>query len=142
MQHYRKSSHSTYDCNYHIVLITKYCKRVLSGFIADRVRELLRVICKEYEVEIVKGHVSLDHADLVVFVFPHLAISKFVQYLEGKSSYKMFQENRQLSKMFWGRHLWGRGYFVVTSGNITDEVIIEYINNQNDKEDDEDFSIS
>ena len=51
------------------------------------------------------------------------------------------QENKQLSKIFWGRHLWGRGYFVATSGNITDEVIMEYINNQEDKENDEDFSI-
>ena len=43
--------------------------------------------------------------------------------------------------MFWGRHLWGRGYFVATSGNITDEVIMEYINKQEDKENDEKFSI-
>ena len=64
-----------------------------------------------------------------------------MQYLKGKSSYKMMQENKQLSKIFWGRHLWGRGYFVATSGNITDEVIMEYINNQEDKENDEDFSI-
>ena len=44
------------------------------------------------------------------------------------------QENKQLSKLFWGRHVWARGYFVSTSGNITDEVILEYIKNQNDNE--------
>ena len=43
---------------------------------------------------------------------PHLAISKLVQYLRGKSSYKLLQENKQLSRMFWDRHLWARGYFV------------------------------
>jgi len=78
---------------------------------------------------------------LFVSVPPHLAISKLVQYLKGKSSYKMMQENKLLSKTFWGRHLWGRGYFVATSGNITDEVVMEYIKNQEDKENDEDFSI-
>ena len=51
------------------------------------------------------------------------------------------QENKSLSKTYWGRHLWGRGYFVATSGNITDEVVMEYIKNQEDKENDEDFSI-
>ncbi len=40
------------------------------------------------------------------------------------------QENKQISRLFWGRHLWARGYFVATSGNITDEIIMEYIKNQ------------
>ena len=44
------------------------------------------------------------------------------------------QENKELSKQFWGRHLWAQGYFVATSGNITDEIIMEYIKNQ-DKND-------
>jgi putative transposase len=114
----------------------------MSGIVAERVRELLRGICKEHEVEILRGHISADHVHLFVSVPPHLAISKLVQYLKGKSSYKMLQENQQLSKMFWGRHLWGRGYFVATSGNITDEVIMEYIENQDDKETDDSFSIS
>jgi putative transposase len=143
MQNYRKTSHSTYDCKYHIVWITKYRKKVMKGLVAERVRELIRGICKEHEVEILKGHVSVDHVHLFVSVPPHLAISKLVQYLKGKSSYKLMMENKQISKEFWGRHLWGRGYFVATSGNITDEVIMEYIKNQDDKSDqDENFSIA
>jgi len=142
MQNYRKTSHSTYDCKYHIVWITKYRKRILSGVIADRVLELLRGICKEHEVEIIKGHISQEHVHMFVSVPPHLAISKLVQYLKGKSSYKMLQEHKSLSKLYWGRHLWGRGYFVATSGNITDEIIMEYINDQDDKDSEEDFSIS
>jgi putative transposase len=112
------------------------------GLVAERVRELIRGICKEHEVEILKGHVSVDHIHLFVSVPPHLAISKLVQYLKGKSSYKLLQEDKNLSKQFWGRHLWGRGYFVATSGNITDEVIMEYIKNQDNQEKDEDFTIS
>ncbi len=142
MQNYRKTSHTTYDCKYHIVWITKYRKRVLEGLLAERVRDLLRQICKENNVEIIKGHVSKDHIHLFVSVPPHLAISKLVQYLKGKSSYKIMQENKQVSRMFWGRHLWGRGYFVATSGNITDEVIMEYIKNQDENEDSGDFTIA
>jgi putative transposase len=114
----------------------------LSGVIAERIREILRGICKEHEVEIIKGHISQDHIHMFVSVPPHLAISKLVQYLKGKSSYKMLMEHKSLSKMYWGRHLWGRGYFVATSGNITDEVVMEYINNQDDNESAEAFSIS
>jgi putative transposase len=54
----------------------------------------------------------------------------------------MLMEHKTLSKLYWGRHLWGMGYFVATSGNITDEIIMEYINNQEDKDTDEDFSIA
>ena len=142
MQNYRKTSHSTYDCKYHVVWITKYRKKIMYGVVAERVRELIRGICKEHDVEIIRGHVSQDHVHLFVSVPPHLSISKLVQYLKGKSSYKMLQENKQLSKMFWGRHLWGRGYFVATSGNVTDEVILEYIKSQDDgSETNDEFSI-
>ena len=141
MQNYRKTTHTTYDCKYHIVWITKYRKKVLSGLVGIRVRELLREICKTNDVEIFRGHVSQDHVHLFVSVPPHLSISKLVQYLKGKSSYKLMQENKQLSKQFWGRHLWARGYFVATSGNITDEVILEYIKNQDNKDKgDEEFT--
>jgi putative transposase len=110
--------------------------------VADRIRELIRGICKEHEVKIIKGHISKDHVHLYVSVPPHLAISKLVQYLKGKSSYKLLMELKPLSKEFWGRHLWARGYFVATSGNITDEVIMEYIKNQDENEKDEDFTVS
>lgn len=142
MQNYRKSSHSVYDCKFHLVWITKYRKKVLVGLVAERVRELLRQICKSHEVDIIKGHVSKDHVHLFVSVPPSISISSLMQQLKGKSSYKLLQENKQLQKEFWGRHLWGRGYFVATSGNITDEVIMEYIENQDLEKDDEDFKIS
>lgn len=122
--------------------ITKYRKKVMVGLVAERVRELIRQICKEHDVEIIKGHVSKDHVHMFVSVPPHLAISKLIQYLKGKSSYKLLQENKQLSKEFWGRHLWGRGYFVATSGNVTDEVIMEYIKNQDVENEEGDFRIS
>ena len=142
MQHYRKSSHCVYDCKFHLVWITKYRKKVLVGLVAERIRELLRQICKANEVDIIKGHVSKDHIHLFVSVPPNMSVSKLVQLLKGKSSYKMLQENSQLQKEFWGRHLWARGYFVATSGNVTDEVIMEYIENQDLEKDDEDFKIS
>lgn len=131
-----------YDCKYHLVWITKYRKKILTAIVAERVRDLLRGICKQYEVEISKGHISKDHIHLLVWVAPQIAISKVVQYLKGKSSYKMLQENKVLQEQFWGRPMWARGYFVATSGNVTDEVIIEYINNQDIEDKEEDFRIS
>ena len=144
MQKYRKSAHSTYDIKYHIVWITKYRKPVLTGKIAERTRELLRGTCKQNDVEILAGHVSKDHIHVLVSVPPHLSASKLVQYLKGYSSRKLQMEYKELNKEFWGRHLWARGYFVASSGNITDEVIAEYIKCQDAAENmkADNFSIS
>ena len=130
MENYRKSAHCTYDIKYHIVWITKYRKPVIIGKIAERTRELIRGTCAANDVEILAGHVSRDHIHLLVSVPPHLSVSKLVQYLKGYSSRKLQMEYKELNKQFWGKHLWARGYFVASSGNVTDEVIAEYIKNQ------------
>ena len=62
-----------------------------------------------------------------------MSASKIMQYVKGKSSRKLMMEFRHLSKQFWGRHIWARGYFVATSGNVTDEVIQEYIRLQSEE---------
>ena len=142
MQHYRKTSHSVYDLKYHLVWITKYRKQVLMGLVAERLRELIRQICKENDIEIIKGHVSKDHVHLFVSVPPHISVSNLVQMIKGKTSRKMLGDFKPLQKQFWGRHLWARGYFVASSGNITDEVIMEYIEHQDIGSEDEDFKIS
>jgi putative transposase len=141
MEHYRKSSHTTYDIKFHLVWITKYRKAVLTGEIAKRARELIREICRTWDVEIIRGHVSKDHVHIFVSVPPHISVSKLMQSIKGKSSRKMMSEFRSLSRQFWGRHIWGRGYFVASSGNVTDEVIMQYIELQGKEPESGDFRI-
>jgi putative transposase len=130
MENYRKSSHCTYDIKYHLVWITKYRKPVITGKIAVRTRELIRTICQRNDVEILAGHVGIDHIHMLVSVPPYLSASKLVQYIKGATSRKLQMEYKELNKQFWGQHLWARGYFVASSGNVTDEIIKEYIQNQ------------
>ena len=141
MEHYRKSSHTVYDIKYHIVWITKYRKPILRGEIALRVRDLIREICRAKDVEIIKGHVSKDHVHIFVSVPPHISVSQLVQAIKGKSSRKILMEYKRLSRAFWGRHMWVRGYFVATSGNVTDEIIIKYIEEQGKEPPDGDFKV-
>jgi putative transposase len=141
MEHYRKSSHTVYDLKYHLVWVTKYRKPVLRGEIAERVRELIREICKANDVEILKGHISTDHVHIFVSVPPHLSVSQLVQSMKGKTSRKMLMEYKSLSRAFWGRHMWARGYFGASSGNVTDEVIMKYIEQQGLEPPDAEFKI-
>jgi len=138
MKPYRKGSHCVYDLKYHIVWITKYRKPVLGKEIGNRVRDLIRMVCTSLDVEIVKGHISRDHVHLMVSAPPYLAVSRLVQRMKGLRSRKLLMENRGLNKAFWGRHLWGRGYFVASTGNVTEEIISRYIEEQSDMERDQD----
>jgi len=141
MQNYRQSSHTVYDLKYHIVWITKYRKPILQGEIAKRARDLVREICKAKDVEIIKGHISKEHVHVFVSVPPHVSVSQLVQSLKGKSSRKLLLEYKGLSRAFWGRHLWARGYFVASSGNVTDEVIMKYGEQQGNEPIDGDFKV-
>ena len=107
--------------------------------IAQRVRELIREICRANDVEIIKGHISRDHVHIFVSMPPHISVSHLVQSIKGKTSRKMMMEFKSLSRTFWGRHMWARGYFVASSGNVTDEVIMKYIEQQNIELPDGDF---
>ena len=90
-------------------------------------------------MEIMKGNVSRDHVHIFVSVPPHISVSQLVQSIKGKTSRKLLMEFKTLSKAFWGRHIWARGYFVASSGNVTDDVIIKYIEKQNIETPDGDF---
>jgi putative transposase len=133
MPEYRKGSHTVYDLKYHIVWITKYRKKVMRGEIGLRLREMIKQSCEAQEVQIVKGHIAADHVHSLVSVPPQLAVSDLVQRLKGRSARKMLEEFGELRRQFWGQHLWARGYFVASSGNVTDEIIAEYIESQSDK---------
>ena len=133
MSSYRKGSHTVYDLKYHVVWITKNRKQVLRGEIGKRLRELIRQTCEELEIYIEKGHIAPDHVHLLISVPPQHAISEVMQRLKGRSSRKMLEEFGELSRQFWGRHLWARGYFVASSGNVTDEIIAQYIEAQGDE---------
>jgi len=140
---YRTGSHTVYQLHYHFVFIPKYRKPVLRGDVGMRLRELIRLICHANDVEILQGHIRPEHVHLHLSVPPNLAPSRVMQAIKGKTSNQLLREFRALNKEFWGRHLWARGYFVASSGNVTDEVIAKYIALQGaEPQDDDKFKIS
>lgn len=94
-----------------------------------------------YDIKIVKGVVSRNHIHLLISTPPHLAPSKVAQLLKVRSSFKIQQEFPELKKRYWGQHIWARGYFCASSGNVTDEMIKEYIEKHKIKQEDDDFVV-
>ena len=93
------------------------------------------------EMVIYAGSINRDHVHMLIGIPPQLSVSRAVQYLKGKSSHRLLSEYKVLRKKYWGQHLWARGYWVATSGNVTDEVWKEYIKNQTPPEPDDDFHV-
>ena len=134
MKTYRKGGHTQYDLKIHLVWITKYRYKLLNGAIGYRLRELIREGCEARNIEIVEGNIRSDHVHLLLSIPPSMSVSQVAQYLKGRSSHLLQDEFPQLKRRYWGQHMWGRGYFCATVGNVTEEMIREYIKNQDDDE--------
>ena len=124
---YRTGSHAIFHHRYHIVWAPKYRYKVLWGDVRIRVRDIIRQVCSELGVTILSGALSRDHVHLFVEIPPHVSVSDFVRMAKGRSSYKVQREFAHIRKRYWGQRFWARGYFSTTSGNITDDVIMNYL---------------
>ena len=130
MTEYRHGPHRVFEIHLHLVWVTKDRKPVLAGSVGVRVRDLIREICGASAVLIITSQVSKDHVHLLVSIPPEVTISRLVPRLKGKTAYQLLGEFAHIRKEFWGRHVWARGYFCSSSGNVTDEVVAASIENQ------------
>jgi len=111
----------------HLVWVTKYRFKVLTGDIQKRCRELLIQVSDTEDVRILSGVVSKDHVHMHIEYPPSLSISELVKRLKGRSSRLLQKEYPELKKRYWGKHLWAIGYGAWSTGNITEEIVQEYL---------------
>jgi putative transposase len=84
MEQYRRTAHTRFDIKFHLVWITKYRKKLLRGEVGVRLRQIVRTICAELEVEILKGYVSVEHVHLSISRPPHVSASYRMQPMKGE----------------------------------------------------------
>ncbi|MEG2475575.1 MAG: IS200/IS605 family transposase [Cellulosilyticaceae bacterium] len=125
-------AHCKWKCQYHIVFIPKFRRKVMFGQTKADIREILKKLCEYKKVEIIEGAVCSDHVHLCVSIPPKLSISEFVGYLKGESALMIFDKHPELGTK-WDRKFWARGYYVCTVGNITEEAIKRYIQEQQEE---------
>ena len=130
---YQRGAHTVLDLQYHFVWKTKYGYPALQGDVALRTRDLIKQICSEKEIVVVRGNIRANHIHVLVSAPSYFSPAKIAQSLKGKSSFRLMQEFPALKKRYWGSHLWGRGYFCSTVGAVTEETIKKYIEEQSDE---------
>lgn len=69
---------------------------VLTGKIAERLRELLRQGCKARGIKIIRGGIGSDHVHMLISCPPTLAPCKIMQYLKGKPTKCSIQQKMRV----------------------------------------------
>ena len=128
-----KSSHSVWECKYHLVWIPKCRRKVIYGKLRVHIGKILRQLCEYKGIEIIEATSCSDHIHMCVSIPPKYSVSSIVGYLKGKSALMIFEKFSKLRRNFRGYQFWARGYYVSTVG--LDELIVKrYIRNQNDSD--------
>ena len=128
---YRKSSHNTQDCRYHIVWITKYRRKCLSEEMQERLKEILEELCREMYIYILKMWMEEDHVHMYVNIPVSQPIPYVLKRLKWISSKRIREEYaKELREYYWDAVLWAVGYFICTVWEITDELVRKYVEEQ------------
>ena len=125
----KKTAHSSYRCEYHIVFAPKYRRKVIYNEIKRDVGEILRKLCNEMKVEIIEAEACPDHIHMLVSIPPYMSIAQFVGTLKSKSALMIFDRHANLKYKYGNRTFWCRGYYVDTVGK-NEKAISNYIRNQ------------
>jgi putative transposase len=123
----RSGNHTISQLQVHIVWVTKYRYHVLKGDVQKRCKDLIVQVCDAEDIRILKGVVSKDHVHMHIEYAPSLSVSDIVKKLKGRTSRKLQMEFKELSKRYWGKHFWAIGYGVWSTGNVTQDMVDEYL---------------
>jgi putative transposase len=127
----KKTSHSIYNINYHIVFCPKYRHSIFKDDLETELLKIFRTTCYNYGFELIEKEIMPDHVHLFISAPPTIAPTEIVKILKSVSAYWIFKAFPNLKKSkFWGSGLWSKGYYVGTAGAVSSEIIQKYIQNQ------------
>ena len=128
---YRRTSHSVYLCDYHIVLPTKYRHPVITPELWKYLYGKLLEVTTHYPMLYFKeANHDTDHIHLLISIPPQMSVGSVIRLLKTNTSRNIKTVFPVLRKHYWGTDsLWSEGYFVSTVG-VTTEIIKRYIENQ------------
>ena len=131
----RKQSHCVYQCEYHLVLATKYRRKVFNDGIFGYVLERLKAVKEHYpEIEILKIEHNKDHVHMLVSIPPKMSVGRVVGILKANTSRRLKEKFSFLKDVYWGTDgIWSDGYFVSTVG-INEKIIQRYIQLQGEED--------
>jgi putative transposase len=129
-----KGSHSTYNLQFHYVACVKYRRKVLTETVSSRLKESNLPVADEVGVTIIEQETDQDHIHILFSAKPQIQLSKFINSLKSVSARLLFREFPDLKQKLWGDSFWSPSYFLVSTGQVTLDVLKRYVENQNAKD--------
>jgi putative transposase len=126
------SARSVSDLKAHLVLTTKYRKKVLTGDMISRLREVITDLCEKWDCKVIEFNGEDNHIHLLFQYYPQMELPKFIGNIKSVTSRRLRQEfPEQINKVYWKKVLWNESYFIASCGGVTISVLKKYIENQN-----------
>ena len=122
-------SHTRWKCQYHIVIVPKFRRKIVYNKLRKDIGEILRKLCDYKHVEIIEAHAMPDHIHMLLSIPPSLSVAEFMGYLKGKSTLMIFERHANLKYKYGKRVFWAKGYYVSTVGG-NEATIRKYIQEQ------------
>ena len=130
----KKTKHSVYNLNYHIIFVTKYRHDVLIGEIEQYAKSKLEELCILYGWELISIELMPDHIHMFVSAEPKVAPLAIASTLKSILTVEIFRKFPTLKQQyFWGSGLFSRGCYYGSAGTVSAATIKKYIEEQKDK---------
>ena len=129
----RSLTHSKWRCKYPIVFAPKYRRQIIYRQLRADIGKILRKLCEQKGVNIIEAEACPDHIHMLIEIPPKYSVAQIMGFLKGKSSLMIFDRHANLKYKYGNRHFWARGYYVSTIGNITEDAIKKYIQEQSEE---------
>lgn len=129
MTEYQSSSHSKWDCKYHLVFIPKRRRNAIYGNVRAKLGPIFHELAGQKQCRIIEGHLMPDHVHMCIRIPPKYSVASVVGFLKGKSAIAIVRQFCGKERNFLGEHFWARGYAVSTVG-FELEAVRKYIREQ------------
>ncbi len=133
------SGRSVSDLKAHLVLTTKYRRRVLTGEMLVRLSAITSDLCDKWDCKMIEFNGEEDHIHLLFQYYPQLELPKFISNLKSISSRRLRSEfPDRVNQFYWKAVFWNESYFIASCGGVTVSVLKRYI----EKQDSPDLGVS
>ena len=109
MTDYRSLNHTKWACQYHVVFIPKYRKKVIYTELRRYLGDVLRRLAQRRESEVEEGHLMIDHVHLMLSIPPKYSVADVIGYIKGKSAIHIARNFAGRPRNFVGQHFWAPG---------------------------------
>jgi len=130
-----RGAHSVYSLHYHLVICIKYRRKALhDDIIRERLKQIIWLMAEDLDIEILAQEPAEDHMHILFKAKPTTELTKVVNSIKGASARRIRQEFPQTKQFLWGDSFWSDSYFIASTGQVSLDVLMSYVESQMEKE--------